>query len=309
MSDGREKLITERRALAALAVGAWRAIPRNMVSALLMLGAVVAFLSMRDLAGYGHASMQDSIFLMMVAGACPILVEPFIWRRLLNPSVAAEIANGPRISGEVPVDPREVAKMLRWIDGCRIFGCACFLALASLSPPSNILRDADVAEQADAPMAVLIEKANASGAELGNIAKERLFVEALHDLPREGPVAAQTAAYRLKQAWSPERSAAARSAAVAAGDWLALIIITSMAIVMAATCATLTLAQPGQGSAAQRARAVAKNVVREILAAKEHIEIGLANAAAIGAKEEDALRREAKKKSTEAQIDRGGNRV
>lgn len=295
MSDSRERLITERRALAALAIGAWRAIPRNVVSALLMLGAVVAFLSMRGLAGYGHASMQDPIFVMMVAGACLILLEPFAWRRLLSPSMAAEIANGPRISGEVPADPREVAKMLRWIDACRIFGCACFLALASLNPPLDILRDADVAEQAHAPMAALVARANASSAQLGNIAKERLFVEALHDLPSEGLGAAQTAAYRHKQAWSRERSAEARSEAIAAGGWLALIILISVAIAMAATSTALALAQLGQGSAAQGALAAAKNVGREMLAAMERIEIVLASAAVIGAKEEDALRCESKR--------------
>lgn len=295
MSDGRERLITERRALAALAVGAWRAIPRNVVSALLMLGAVVAFLSMRGLAGYGHASMQDSIFLMMVAGACFILVEPFIWRRLLSPSMAAEIANGPRISGEVPADPREVLKMRRWIDACRTFGCACLLGLASLSPPSNILRDADVAEQADAPMAVLIDKANASGAELGKIAKERLLVEALDDLPSEGLAATERTPARSAQTWSRERSRAAGSAAVAAGDWLALMILLSGAIAMIATSAALVLAQSGQESAGQRALAVVVKVGQEIRAAMERVEVGFARVAIIGSKEEDGLRREAEK--------------
>lgn len=295
MSAGRESLITKKRALEALAIGAWRAVPRNMASALMMAGAIAVFLSMRSLAGYGHASMQGSIFLLMVAWTCPILVEPFIWRRILSPSMAAEIANGPRISGEIPADPREVAKMLRWIDGCRIFGCACFLALASLNPPWDILRDADVAEQADGPMAVLVARANARGAELGSIAKERLFVESLHDLPSEGPGAAQETAYRPKQAWSRERSAAASSAAIAAGDWLALIIIISMAIVMAATYAALTLTQPGRVSSAQRARAMAKNIGREMLEAMKRIELGLASAAVVGAKEESELRRESTK--------------
>lgn len=276
LQEGRnERLISRVGAFAALAKGVWIATPRVVVSRILFASAIIAIAGSSPKASFFFDDVVGALAFGAILSAIGVsFIQKIQVEKCLGVPLAHAIHRGRVSSAFQGVDPAEALCWMRIFDATRLLGIIFFII--ALGWPKGGLDQQALEHFSQAPIQALISEAKSAGANLNEIALERI-------------VAAETG-----ELWGRENSLALEEQRRSAAIFLILLVLGAMLISLAISSGALFAAKVEWRLLMATAVDMGQKAVGAIKRAGPLVEKGLAAIVIVSERDKDALRTRAK---------------